>query len=281
MHFGEALVRAVDRVGSPVCVGIDPVFERLPDACRAQHWHPPQAIEAFSMQVMDLVVDRVPAVKLQAACFERYGHQGVLALEHACTHALDLGLLVILDAKRGDIGISAQHYAASVKHLGAHAVTVNIYLGPETARPYLDADLGIFALVRTSNPESDVVQSRRLDDGRTVAEMVAAHVDALGADDRPISRVGAVVGATKSDDGEALRDAMPHAPILIPGYGAQGGGADDIIRLARTEKTTLGTAGVLVTASRSITYPTSDLPWADAVRAEAEQFAEDVATALS
>ncbi|VAX40747.1 Orotidine 5'-phosphate decarboxylase, partial [hydrothermal vent metagenome] len=111
--FADRLARAMDRAGSPACVGLDPVFERLPEAVRAAHQDPTQAIEAFCTGVIDAVAGEVGVVKPQSACFERYGSAGVRALEQTVAHAKNAGLVVILDAKRGDIGISAAHYAAA------------------------------------------------------------------------------------------------------------------------------------------------------------------------
>jgi orotidine-5'-phosphate decarboxylase len=155
----------------------------------------------------------------------------VSVLAEMMGRASEAGLAVVLDAKRGDIGVSAEHYAASAKSMGAGAITVNAYLGPETIKPYLSAGLGAFVLVRTSNPDSDAVQSLKLSDGRTVGEMMADHVAGLGAacvGSHGYSDVGAVVGATKAEDGRALRARMPKQFFLVPGDGAQGGTADDI-----------------------------------------------------
>jgi len=231
---------------------------------------------------VEAVADVVPAVKLQSACFERYGAPGWAALELAGAEARERGLLVILDAKRGDIGISATHYAAAAAALGAHALTVNAYLGPETVEPYLEAGLGVFVLVRTSNPDSDAVQSSPLEDGRTVAEMMADLVTTLGASrrgERGLSDVGAVVAATKPADAASLRARMPDTPFLVPGFGAQGGSSETIRGLRRPA----GDGGLLVSASRSVIYPDAARPdtagrpvqddWREQVRAAARSMA--------
>ncbi|MFG0258905.1 MAG: orotidine-5'-phosphate decarboxylase [Phycisphaerales bacterium JB041] len=281
-RFADRLAAALDRAGSPVCVGLDPVLERLPEAVRAEHWEPVRAIEAFCRGVIDAIADHVTVVKPQSACFERYGSAGVRALEHTCEHARSRGLVVILDAKRGDIGVSAQHYAAAGAHLGADAITVNAYLGPSTVEPYLDAGLGVFVLVRTSNPDSDAVQSVPLAaSDATVAGMMADHVRELGASRRGpagLSDVGAVVGATKASDGRALRERMPDQVFLIPGYGAQGGSADDVRAMLREDATSAGTSGVVVTASRSVIYPEAGSAgdWHAAISDAASAFVGDV-----
>lgn len=278
---------------TPACVGLDPVLDKLPDSIRAEHWEPTRAIEHFCRGVLDAMIEgstpTLSIVKPQSACFERYGSLGWGVLERTVRHARDLGFLVILDAKRGDIGVSAEHYAAAAVNLGAHAITVNAYLGPETVEPYLAAGLGVFILVRTSNPGSDIVQSHALADGRSIAEMMAQHVNSLGrpaagadrASDHPplapLSPVGAVVGATKAAEGPALRRLMPNAPFLVPGYGAQGGTADDVRRLLRPGSRTPADAGVVVNASRAVLYPAPHADgWQAGIAQAARAFAEDL-----
>lgn len=258
--FVDALVEAIERAGSPICVGLDPVLEKLPESVRAEHWEPTKAIEAFCTGVVDAVAGVAPVVKLQSACFERYGAAGVRVLEHVAAHARSRGVLVLLDAKRGDIGISAEHYAAAAVGLHADAITVSGYMGPSTIEPYLRLGLGVFVLVRTSNPDSDVVQGAALRDGRSVAGMMGEMVAEvgkgwMGVGGLGLSSVGAVVGATKAADGRMLRAAMPEQVFLVPGYGAQGGTAEDVRALVRPGARGAGEAGVLVTASRSVIYP--------------------------
>jgi len=277
MNVADVLAASIDRVGSPVCVGLDPVLEQLPPACRTGV-NAPEAIAAFGIGVIDAVADAAAAIKVQSACYERYGSAGVAALERTVAHARARGLFVILDAKRGDIGISASHYAAAARHTAAHCVTVNGYLGMSGVQPFLDADLGVFVLVRTSNPDSDSVQSVLTGSGITFATHVAGLVASLGRSSvgaTGLSAVGAVVGATKSADGLALRAAMPNQVFLIPGYGSQGGTADDIRTLVRPVRTRgrMSDAGVLVTASRSIIFakPNESEGWQDAVCRAAHQ----------
>jgi orotidine-5'-phosphate decarboxylase len=282
-RFIDRLARALDLAGTPACVGLDPVLERLPESVRAGHWEPVRAIGAFCTGVIDAVAGRVGVIKPQAACFERYGSAGVAALEHIIEHAREQGLVVILDAKRGDIGVSAEHYAAAVRHMGADAVTVNAYLGPSTVEPYLEAGLGVFVLVRTSNPDSDAVQARELADGTTVAGMMAGHVRELGRTRLGLcglSDAGAVVGATKAADGAMLRGLMPEQVFLVPGYGAQGGTADDVRALVRAGAGTAGASGVVVNASRSVLYPGGGGDWREAIAGAAAEFACDVAAVI-
>jgi len=243
---------------SVACVGLDPVLEQLPAEVRARHHDPLAAIAEFCHGVLRAGAGHVAAVKFQSACFERYGGRGVVVLEECIREAVRHGLVVVLDVKRGDIGLTAGHYAEAARRTGAHSVTLSGYMGPSTIRPFLDAGLGVFVLVRTSNPDSDVVQSQRLADGRTVAEAMADVVAELAREDMKkfggeVSSVGAVVGATKASDAAALRARMPDSVFLVPGYGAQGGTADDIRAMVRKDaRGGAGSAGVLVTASRSV-----------------------------
>jgi orotidine-5'-phosphate decarboxylase len=286
--FADRLADALDRAGSPACVGLDPVVDRLPAAVREVCADAPGAIGEFCRGVLAACRGRIAAIKFQSACFERHGAAGVAVLENLVRAARAMGLVVVLDAKRGDIGLTAEHYAHAAfggepgqPESGADAVTVSGYLGPDTVEPFLRPGRGVFVLVRTSNPGSDAVQSARLADGRTVAEMMADHVAALGASrvgGRGLSDVGAVVGATKAADALALRRRMPDQVFLVPGYGTQGGGLEDVRRMVRPGARSPGEAGVLVTASRSIIYAfdPADRDWCAAVGAAAARFAEEL-----
>lgn len=256
----------------PACVGLDPVVERLPGSIDASR--PVAAIESFARQVLDSVADIVPCVKIQSACFERYGAEGVAAMERVVRSAVDAGFETILDAKRGDIGISAAHYAAAAAATGAHWVTLNGYLGEDGIVPFLQAGLGVFVLVRTSNPSGDEIQAPACEGG-TVAGLVARMVDRLGGEvpAGALADAGAVVGATKPESAAELRGLMPRAPFLLPGYGAQGGGADGV-RAALDETG----GGVIVTASRSVIHAWTDAPgvWTDAVRDAAARLSDEL-----
>lgn len=271
------------RVGAPVCVGLDPVAERLPASIRSATGDDPvRGIEAFSRAVVEAVAPAVPCIKIQSACFERYGAAGFAVMARVIAEARALGLIVILDGKRGDIGLSTAHYAAAAMSLGAHWVTVSPYLGDEGIVPFVDAGLGAFALVRTSNPSGDAIQTLPLADGRSVAEAVADEVERLamatrGARSSDFGAVGAVVGATHPEDAARLRVRMPHAIFLVPGYGAQGAGGAEIRACFLR-----GITGAIVTASRSVLYAA---PEARDVRAAIHQaamaLADEVTQALA
>ena len=271
--FPDRLAAACREFG-PVCVGLDPVAERVPrDVAGASEL---ERVRRFSLGVVEAVRGVVPCVKVQFACFERYGAAGVAVLEEVAASSQAAGLLAIADAKRGDIGISAAHYAAGVfgttqggmpTEVGTpserglfDAVTVSPYLGMDGVEPFADAAAaaggGVFVLVRTSNPGGDALQAASLSSGRTVAEYVAAQVAALGdlkaeyVGENGMSLMGAVVGATKPGEAATLRRLMPKQTFLVPGFGAQGGRAEDIRDLFHGDG-----GGALITASRSVLYP--------------------------
>ncbi len=290
-HAADRLLAAIERAGSPVCVGIDPVLPRLPAALRPVDRDAEgcvAAIRSFSIAVLDAVAPHVGCVKLQSACFERYGAPGVEALQAVAGAARERNLQVVLDAKRGDIGVSAEHYAhaafggeAQTQWSPADWLTINSYFGDDGIRPFLQPGRGAFALVRTSNPGGDRVQAARLEDGRTVAELVAATVAEVGAGfvgAGGYSALGAVVAATRPDESAALRTLMPQQIFLVPGFGAQGGDAESVRPCFAADG-----RGAIVTASRSVIYAFSpDQPdWKAAVGDAAAAFAEQIAKVAS
>jgi len=303
-HFADRLLEACRAKGAPVCVGLDPVLSRLPaSVVREAASHPQEAkpaakaIERFCMAVIDAVADVVPCVKPQAACFERYLWPGVEAYHRVVTHAKSRGLMVIADAKRGDIGTSSAHYAAGLlgdppfddlgELHGPDALTVNSYLGVDGLAPFLDvaasAGRGLFALVRTSNPGGDAVQRPLLAEGGQVAEHVARLIAESGEAAGRVgacgySLLGAVVGATKPADAAALREVMPRQIFLVPGFGAQGGSAEDVKACFDSDG-----FGAIVTASRSVLYAfgETDEGWEARVCAAAVGLRDEIAAVLA
>lgn len=295
MRFADRLADAVDRVGSCACVGLDPVIDRLPrglapadardrGACAG-------AIERFSLGVLEAVSGIAAVVKPQSACYEQYGWEGVRALERVCAAARALGMVVILDVKRGDIGVTAERYAdAAFGAMGADAMTASAFMGLDTLEPLLGwagragetrAGRGVFALVRTSNAGSDAVQSLRLETGETVAECVAREIAALGdqlVGERGWSSLGAVVAATKPADAERLRALMARQPLLVPGWGAQGGSPETVRGLLAPARGGGAFRGAVVSASRSVIYPEGSAgeTWEGAVRAAALRFTDEL-----
>lgn len=275
----DTLVEAISRDATPACVGIDPVFDRIPRTLRLSGEI--ESIEEFSLGVLDAIAGIVPAVKPQSACFERYGSKGYAILEKVVRKARDLGFVVILDAKRGDIDSSAEHYAKGTADMGAHFITVSPYMGPSTIEPFIDAGLGVFALARTSNPDSDVIQARKMVGGKQLVHLVSAMIAAMGNErmgERGLSALGAVVGATKSAEEMAmLREIMPNQMFLVPGVGAQGGTVDDVRPLCRKQAQGAGQLGVIVNASRSVLYPEhAQGSWINGVHVAATSFANEL-----
>jgi len=280
-HFADRLDAAIRRAQSPICVGLDPVIDRLPATLREGVGDGAEAAEAFSLGVLAAIESVVGVVKIQSACFERFGAEGLASMGRVIDRAHEYGLIVILDAKRGDIGVSAAHYAAfAFDAMNADALTVSAYLGADTLGPYLADTLagrGLFVLVRTSNPGSDGVQSQVLIDGRSVAELMADHVARVGAGRMGacgFSDVGAVVAATKPADATALRERLPRSILLIPGFGAQGGSTQCVRDLFLEHG-----RGAVVTASRSVIYAFDETTtdWRAAVRDAAARFAREIA----
>ena len=258
------------RCGGPICVGLDPVYEKLPRVLTADHDQPADAeqrldaIRRFGEGVLEAVAGEAACVKLQLACFERYGAGGLAVYEHLLHRARALDLPVIADAKRGDIAASSTHYAAGLlSGDGADALTVNPYVGIDGLAPFMDVageqGKGLFALARMSNPGAEAVQGLTLDDGRSVSEAVAdllQHAMQTRNDDRSetgYSFMGMVVGATKPTVMRSLRQRWPNALWLVPGIGAQGGDAEALAACLNADGT-----GALVAASRSIIYAFDD-----------------------
>ena len=248
----DVLLERIDALRNPTVVGLDPTLEMIPAYLREEKFaelgKTPEAVAemflAFNESIMQAVQGIVPAVKPQVAFYERYGLAGLSAYEKTCAMAQKMGFVVIGDIKRGDIGSTAAAYAA---HIGGTEiegerfdlwhedyVTVNPYLGVDGIKPFVDEcnkqKKGIFVLVKTSNPSSSQLQDLIVD-GKPIYLHMAALVEEWGQEamgEKGYSRVGAVIGATHREQGAAARAAMPHTFFLVPGYGAQGGTAEDI-----------------------------------------------------
>lgn len=257
MNFGDTLARAVRQRESHVVVGLDPDPARVGED--------PDAVRRFCLDVIAATAEACVAVKPQVAYFERLGGRGWDVLWQVAEAAHDAGLLVIMDAKRGDIDVTARAYAQGLLRGPAQALTINPMMGEDSASPIIshacDGGRGVFALVRTSNPGAADFEDLLLADGRPWHEAVAAAVARWGGDhhgQEGLSAVGAVVGATEPQHLERLRALMPRQPFLIPGVGAQGGRAEDLGPAFATHR-----AGAVVNSSRGIIF-------ADDPRAAAE-----------
>ena len=253
----RALAESARRKGSPLVVGFDPVPARFPEHLRGL----PEARAAleFCLGILEAVEAHAAAVKPQAAFFERLGPEGMEVYAALISAARDLGLPVIADVKRGDIGPVAAAYAeAHLRRYGASSVTVNPYMGADAVLPFLeetrrlDAGGGIFVLVATSNPSSDAFQDAT---DPPLHDLAARLVADLGQRDGDYLDAGAVVGATRPSVGRRVRELLPDALFLCPGYGAQGGGAEGILPLLDARG-----AGVLVNSSRAVLYAHESAP---------------------
>jgi orotidine-5'-phosphate decarboxylase len=249
--FGDRLASAVARRGSQIVLGLDPDPARVPGGAAGA--------ERFCLDVIAAAGEHCVAAKPQLACFERFGADGWRAFETVAAAAAQAGLLVIADAKRGDIDATARAYAEAFLRDPVDALTVNPMLGGDAVQPFVDAAVGsgrgLFVLVRTSNPGAVDLQDLPLADGRLWHEAVAQLVAQWGAPSEGaagLSAIGAVVGATVPERLVALRALMPHQPFLLPGVGAQGGRPDDLGPAFGGNA-----AGALVSASRSIIYAQS------------------------
>jgi orotidine-5'-phosphate decarboxylase len=272
--FGTRLRHAMDERG-PLCVGIDPHASLLAE------WglnDDVTGLERFSRTVVEAVADRVAVLKPQSAFFERFGSRGVAVLERTVREARAAGALVVMDAKRGDIGSTMAAYAESFLHkdapLFSDALTVSPYLGYGSLKPAVelarDNGAGLFVLALTSNPEGAEVQHALRPDGRSVGATVLAHLAAENAGQRPLGSFGAVVGATLGD--LSSYDLDINGPLLAPGIGAQGASAADLPAV-------FGTAvrNVVPNVSRGVLRHGPDVA---ALRESARRFADEIRAAV-
>jgi orotidine-5'-phosphate decarboxylase len=294
--FADRLLHAIRAKGAPVCIGIDPVYDNLPAEITE---HPEfndagdsevgvDAVLEFCRRIIRIVAPFVPAVKINSAFFERYYSEGIDGYYQLIQEAAEKDLIVIGDVKRGDVGHTAELYAAA--HLadpsfdnldelvGPDAVTLSPYLGFDAVKPFLDVarsdQKGVFILVKTTNPSAGEIQDLVGPDGSTVAEHVARHVAQWGSDPSLIgecgySAVGAVVSPKDPTTAAKLRALMPQAVFLVPGYGAQGASAADVAACFKPDGT-----GALVSASRSIIYAYENMKYLEMYASEWEKCVE-------
>ena len=265
------LIKKIKEKDAPIVVGLDPMLSYVPEHIQKQAFSEhgetlegaAAAIFEFNKEIVDATYDLIPAVKPQIAMYEQFGVPGIEAFKKTVDYCKEKGLVVIGDIKRGDIGSTSGAYA--VGHIGTVTVgsktyvpfdedfvTVNPYLGTDGVKPFIDVcnanDRGIFVLVKTSNPSSGEFQDREID-GRPLYELVAEKVNEWGAMsmDGDYSNVGCVIGATYPEMGKKLRKLMPNIYILVPGYGAQGGKAEDLVDYFNEDG-----LGAIVNSSRGI-----------------------------
>lgn len=285
-HFADRLMKAIAEKKAPICVGLDPNYDKIPqflkdeaalDKEKTPMAQAAMAILEFNKGIIDAVHDLVPAVKPQIAYYEIFGHDGIWCYEETLKYAKSKGLMTIADAKRNDIGSTAEAYAQAflgevsfgegeneviVPGFDADSLTVNPYLGWDGIKPFVeectDYDKGIFVLVKTSNPSSGDLQDLQMQDGNSIYEIMGGLVDSWGADkigECGYSFVGAVVGATFPEQARKLRRLMPNTIFLVPGYGAQGGSAADV-KVCFDENG----MGAIVNNSRGIIFAYEKMP---------------------
>lgn len=267
----KRLIEEITKKNAPIVAGLDPMPAYVPEHILREAFDKygetlegaAEAVFQFNKGIIDAIYDLVPAVKPQIAMYEQFGVPGIATFKKTVDYCKEKGLIVIADAKRGDIGSTSAAYATA--HLGkvqvgsksysafdADFVTVNPYLGSDGINPFIDVckeeNKGIFVLVKTSNPSSGEFQDKVFE-GRPLYELVAEKVAEWGSQcmDGTYSNVGCVIGATYPEMGKALRKIMPDNYILVPGYGAQGGTAKDLAGYFNDDG-----LGAIVNSSRGI-----------------------------
>ena len=271
MEFMQALRQRWSNADSLVCVGLDPEPAKFP----ARFGSDPDAVFAFCRAIVDATAGHACAFKPQIAHFAALGAEDALTRLIAHIHAAHPGIPVILDAKRGDIGSTARHYAAEAfDRYAADAVTANPYLGRDSVQPFLDrADRGVVILCRTSNPGAADLQDLPVQDAGGTQRPLYQHVaETIARDWNGHGNCALVVGATWPEQLREVRAIVGDMPFLVPGVGAQGGDVEAVVRNARTADGT----GLMVSSSRAILYASQGDDFADAAAAAAQALKEQV-----
>jgi len=308
MNAIDILIQKIKETNNPTVMGLDPRYDMIPEVVRNKYSNDlegiSKAILEYNKELIDNTYDIIPAIKPQLAFYEMFGIEGMKAFKETCKYAKEKGMIVIADAKRGDIGSTAKGYSNA--YLGETKIgeenisvfdnidflTVNPYLGVDSITPFVEDcikyDKGIFVLVKTSNPSSGELQDLKLENGEKVYEHVASLVEKWGEEVRGktgYSSVAAVVGATYPEQLKEIREKAPHTYFLIPGYGAQGGKAGDIALGFDSN----GLGGI-VNASRSLMCAYKSDLWKDkfeqedygkATRAEAIRMRDELNGAIN
>ena len=302
----DILIDKIKKMNNPTVLGLDPRYDMVPECIKSKYEKDfngtMEAILEFDKRLIDSICDIIPAVKINTAFYEMFGLKGMQVFEEICKYAKEKDMIVIADAKRGDIGTTAQAYsnaflgetpiANNETYIMGNIdfVTVNPYLGIDGVKPFIEDckkyNKGIFVLVKTSNPSSGELQDLKLEDGKTIYAKVAELVNSWGEEligEYGYSSISSVVGATYREQLEELRKIMPHSYFLIPGYGAQGGKAEDIALGFKN-----GIGGI-VNSSRGLMCAYKSDRWkekyseeqfAEATRAEAIRMREDLNQAI-
>ncbi len=275
MNYADTLTARI-KATSPICVGLDPMLEKLPEGIEKNT----EGVLTFCTGIIDAISPIACAIKPQLAYFELLGWQGMKIFFEMCAYAKSKGLIVIADGKRNDIGSTCEAYADA--YLGADspidALTVTPYLGSDGVIPFVERckknGKGIYVLVKTSNESSGELQDLPVGDEALheyLAQLVEGWATDVLGEETNLSCIGAVVGATYPEELKYLRTLMPHVPFLIPGYGAQGGTASDVAAGFLADGT-----GAIVNASRSIIYASGGKEWQAEAKIAAEAMAADL-----
>jgi orotidine-5'-phosphate decarboxylase len=264
VHFADKITEKTKETGSPLCLGLDPHQDLIPDLFKKKLSQLHLAdIEDFLFEVINLAKGKVAALKPQVAFFEEWGPEGLSLLAKISKFAKDLDIPIIMDAKRSDIGSTSVAYAnawlGDNSHFYADALTVNPWMGIDTIRPFIEVakkkNKGVFILLKTSNPGSKDIQSLEVN-----GESIFLKISKLIKENLPLnlgksgySNIGVVVGATKPKEAELIRQILPTHLFLIPGYGAQGGSAKDAFSGLILRKNIY--EGGLINSSRAILFP--------------------------
>lgn len=310
--FIDNLIENIKKKNNPSVIGLDSSLEYVPQHIKEASFEKhgvnlkgaAEAILMFNKKIIDSVFDVVPAIKLQLAYYEMYGIDGLQAFCETIEYAKIKGLLIIADGKRNDIGSTARAYSTAYlgntiiekeikkRAFSVDALTINPYLGFDGIQPFIETckenNKGIFVLAKTSNPSSGQLQDLITNEGKKIYEIVADYINQWGEDligSHGYSSIGAVIGATYPQEAKELRKRLKNAYILVPGYGAQGGTAEDIIHSFNDDG-----LGAIVNASRSIMCAYKSEKWSDvygedqfqkASRAETIRMRNDINEALS
>lgn len=302
----DKLIKKIKETQNPTVIGLDPRYEMLPQCVTSKYTQDlegaSKAIIEYNKALIDATYDIIPAIKPQIAFYEMFGIEGMKAFKETCKYAKQKGMIVIADIKRGDIGSTAQGYSNAFlgktktgekeeSIFDVDFVTINPYMGTDCVKPFIEDckkyGKGVFILVKTSNPSSGEIQDLKTENGEEIYTKVAQLVEKWGEELRGeygYSSIAAVVGATYPEQLKQIRETAPHTYFLIPGYGAQGGKAEDIA-LGFDDK---GLGGI-INASRSLMCAYKSDRWkgqfdeteyAQATRAEALRMKEELNKAI-
>jgi len=270
-NFADRLLEAIEKMENPSCLGLDTRIEDIPDFLKKGDVT--SSFFNFNRMIIDATYDIVPAFKIQIAFYEKYRTEGIKAFEETINYLKNKNKIVFVDAKRNDIGSTAEAYSSaflSPAGFNVDALTVNPYLGIDGVKPFIEDAIkygkGIFVLVKTSNPSSGDFQDKVLENGERLYEAVGKMVNEWGEGsegERGYGIVGAVVGATYPDQAGILRKIMPKSIILVPGYGAQGGGAQGAVLNFNKDG-----RGAIVHSARGIIFAWKNEPYKNKFKPE-------------